>query len=99
MSSISSYSKYLTDAAGILGVTVVGGLIPSYVSFAFSDNLVYGIEGATVQSIFDNVLPNILPLSFVFFIFYLFKKKNANTIVMIIAIIIAGIILSFLGWM
>ena len=99
VSSISSYSKYLTDAAGILGVTVVGGLIPSYVSFAFSDNLVYGIEGATVQSIFDNVLPNILPLAFVFFIFYLFKKKNANTIVMIIAIIIAGIILSFLGWM
>ena len=68
----------------------------------------YGIGHILERMGFINIMYTILrtllifwylPLAFVIFIFYLFKKKNANTIVMIIAIIIAGIILSFLGWM
>ncbi|MCF0110417.1 MAG: PTS system mannose/fructose/sorbose family transporter subunit IID [Erysipelotrichaceae bacterium] len=99
VATIKDETKYITKAAGILGVTVIGGLIPSYISFGFSENLTYGIAGDTVQSIFDNVLPNVLPLAFVFFIYYLFKKKNANVIAIIVGIIAVSIALSFLGWM
>lgn len=99
VATISSSTKYLTKAAGILGVTVVGGLIPSYVSFGFSESLTFGMEATTVQSVFDNILPNILPLGFVFLIYYLFKKKNANTLLVIFGIILFGIVLSFVGWM
>ena len=77
---------------------VVGGLIPSYVSLAFSDELVFGIGATTVQSVFDGVLPNMLPLALVFFIYWLFKKK-VNVIAIILGIIAFGILMSFLGWM
>ena len=39
VSTISEGTKYITKAAGILGVMVVGGLIPSYISLAFSESL------------------------------------------------------------
>lgn len=99
VSKISENAKYLTKAAGILGVTVVGGLIPSYVSVAFSENLVFGIGGTTVQSVFDNILPNILPLAVVFLIYRLFSKKHVNVLYIILGIIVFSIILSALGWM
>ena len=95
---ISENTKYVTEAAGILGTMVVGGLIPSYVSLAFSDELVFGIGATTVQSVFDGVLPNMLPLALVFFIYWLFKKK-VNVIAIILGIIAFGILMSFLGWM
>lgn len=100
VATISESTKYVTKAAGILGVMVVGGLIPSYISFTFSDALKFGMgDGTTVQTVFDNILPNILPLGFVFFIFWFFKKKNANVLAIILGIIAFGIVLSFLGWM
>lgn len=97
--TISENAKYLTKAAGILGVTVVGGLIPSYVKVAFSDSLVFGIGGTTVQSVFNNILPNLLPLAVVFIIYWLFSKKHTNVLYIIGAIIVISIILSALGWM
>ncbi|MDF9824761.1 PTS system galactosamine-specific IID component [Breznakia sp. PF5-3] len=100
VSRISESTKYLTKAAGILGVMVVGGLIPSYINVAFSENLKFGLgEGTTVQSVFDNILPNILPLAFVFLIYWLFKKKNGNVLIIILGIIAFSIAMSFLGWM
>lgn len=96
--NIGTTTKYLTEAAGILGMMVVGGLIPSYVTLAFSDDLVFGVGGTTVQSVFDNIMPNVLPLALVFLIFWLFKKK-ANVLAIILGIIAFGILMSFLGWM
>ena len=56
-------------------------------------------EGTTVQSVFDGILPNMLPLAIVFLIYWLFKKKNAKVLVIILGIILFGILMSFLGWM
>ena len=94
---IGEQSAYLTKAAGILGVTVVGGLIPSYVTFAFADTLVVGT--VSIQGIFDSVMPNILPLGFVLFLYWLFKKKNINTIKLIFIVIVVSCIFSILGIM
>lgn len=100
VSSISENANYVTKGAGILGVMVVGGLIPSYISLSFAESLKFGMgEGTTVQAVFDNIMPNILPLGFVFLIYYLFKKKNVNVIMMIIGIIAFSILMAFLGWM
>ena len=54
---IGDNAAYISKAAGILGVMVVGGLIPSYVSFAFPETLV--ISSVSVQGIFDSIMPNI----------------------------------------
>lgn len=100
LSSIGENTKYLTKAAGILGTTVVGALIPSYVSVSFADTLVFGVDGSsTVQSVFDHILPCLLPLAVVFTIYALFKKKHANVFYIILGIILISILMSFLGWM
>ncbi|MCQ2550488.1 MAG: PTS system mannose/fructose/sorbose family transporter subunit IID [Lachnospiraceae bacterium] len=92
---IGDNAAALTKAAGILGVMVVGGLIPSYVSFAFPESLV--IASVSVQGIFDSILPSILPLGIVFLLYWLFKKKNVNTIKLILLVIACSIVFSFFG--
>lgn len=94
---IGEQSAALTKAAGILGVTVVGGLIPSYVSFAFAEDLVVGT--VSIQGIFDSIMPNILPFGLVLGLYYLFKKKNINTISLILIVIVLSCIFSILGIM
>lgn len=95
---ISQNANAITKAAGILGMMVVGGLIPSYVSFTFAESLV-APGGVAIQSIFDSIMPNILPLGFVFCLYWLFKKKHVNTLMLIVLIILLSIALSFLGVM
>jgi PTS system galactosamine-specific IID component len=107
--SLSKNAKALTKAAGILGVMVIGGLIPSYVGFNFADTFkitsavvaegINDIVEVPIQGIFDSVLPSILPLGFVFLLYRLFKSKNVNTFTLIVLIIIASIALSYLGVM
>jgi PTS system galactosamine-specific IID component len=100
LTKLTQQTKYLTKAAGILGVMVVGGLIPAYVSFQFSEELKFGLgDGTTVQSVLDGILPNMLPLGIVFLIFWLLTKKRINIIWIILTIIGFGILMSWLGWM
>ena len=100
MESMQEVTKYLTRAAAILGATVLGALIPSYVAINFSDACVFGLgEGTTVQSVFDALLPNILPLAVTFGIYWLIKEKHVNAVYIILAIICFGLAMSFIGWM
>jgi len=91
---ISSNASAITKAAGILGMMVVGGLIPCYVSLHFAETLV-APGGVSIQAIFDSIMPNILPLGFVFTLYWLFKIKHVNTLMLIILIILVSIVLSF----
>ncbi|WP_213950539.1 PTS system mannose/fructose/sorbose family transporter subunit IID [Tepidanaerobacter syntrophicus] len=95
---IQENANILTKVAGILGVTVVGGLIPSYVDFSFRPELkIAGTVG--VQDIFNSILPNLLPLGFVFLLYYLIKEKRMKTINLILYIIIFSLIMSLLNLM
>ena len=58
---------------------LVGAMIPSYVTFAFPEKLkLFGTVG--VQSIFDSVIPNLLPALFVGILYYIFKKKKVSIV-------------------
>lgn len=88
----------LTKASGILGVMVVGAMIPSYVALSFPEELtLFGTVG--VQSIFDSIIPNLLPALFVGLLYYIFKKKNVGIVALILGIIVVSILLSLLGLM
>lgn len=86
----------ITKAAGILGVMVIGGLIPTYVSFVFPEALqLFGT--VPVQGIFDTVLTNILPLGFVFGIYNILSKTKVSVVKVIITVIIISVAASFFG--
>ena len=98
VSFIKENASAITKGAGILGVMVVGALIPSYVSFAFPEELmIFGT--VQVQGIFDTILPNILPFGFTFLLYWLLKDKNINVTKLIVGIIVFGVIMSLLGIM
>ena len=90
--------KLGSGAISKLTVMVVGAMIPSYVTFAFPEKLkLFGTVG--VQSIFDSVIPNLLPALFVGILYYIFKKKKVSIVVLILAIIEFAILMSLLGWL
>ncbi|WP_312694676.1 PTS system mannose/fructose/sorbose family transporter subunit IID [Caproiciproducens sp.] len=95
---ITKNAKQITKAAGILGVMVIGGMVPLYVSFSFAKDLKL-FNAVQVQAIFDDIIPNLLPAIFVGLVYFLLKKKNVNILVLILGIIIFSILMSLLGLM
>lgn len=87
-----------TKAATVMGLTVIGGMIASMVSFNFSYVLEMGSVSLNIQSIFDEICPKILPLGLTFLVYYLLKKNIKPTTIMF-GLIAAGVVFKFLGIM
>lgn len=97
---IEDNSKVISHVASILGLTVIGGLIASYVTMKLTVTIGAGGNSAISlqKDLFDKIFPNILPFAFVFFLYWLLKK-NINPIWLIVITFILAIIMSALGWM
>ena len=88
----------LTDAAKILGLTVVGGLIPSIVAFPLDWTVNMSGTELNVQEILDGIMPALIPLLLSFVVYSLLKKKiRAEWI--LIAVIILAVLLTIAGVM
>lgn len=87
-------TEYVTNGSLILGLTVIGGLIASFVNLKIATiiNLGNKVTVNVQQDIFDKIIPNILPLLYTLFMFYLLKKgKKPITLILITLVIgIAG---------
>ena len=78
INSLLSGGKMQTwlGAAGILGATVMGGLISSYVSFKTTLTFNIGNVPFDLQAgLFDAIMPNLLALALVLFVYWLTLKK------------------------
>ena len=98
LDKLQENTKKVSNAASVLGVTILGGLIASYVTLTVKTTINIGHD-ATVSlqtDFFDKILPNLLPFAFTFLIYFLLRKK-VNTTVLIVGIIIASIVFSFFG--
>ncbi|RHW45655.1 PTS mannose transporter subunit IID [Bombilactobacillus bombi] len=87
----------ITKAASILGLTMVGGMI--YTTVTFSTKLSFTVSHKTyaIQTILDQIFKGMLPLiATLLFLFLIRKKVSANKI--IIGIIILSIPLAALGF-
>ncbi|MBC8587426.1 PTS N-acetylgalactosamine transporter subunit IID [Tissierellaceae bacterium BX21] len=97
--SLQERSQAISKSATILGVTVVGGLIASFVSIdviaeiAISANNVVSIQ----SDFFDKIFPNILPFGYTMGMYYLLKNKKVNPTVLILITFGLAILLSLLG--
>ena len=88
----------LLSAASIMGCMVMGGLIVNYVGIKCG--LVINASGTMFnlqESLFDAVLPNILPLGATLGIFSLMSYKKWTSIKVILLIVIVSVIGGFFG--
>lgn len=92
----------ISNAASIVGVTVISALATSFVKFnlnvEYQTTLSTGEEQViALQEIFDQIMPKILPVTITVIVFYLIKKRNWNTYQLLILLFVIGILGSALG--
>lgn len=96
---ITQNSDTIANSATILGITVIGALIASYVKVSLLPVIEVdgGIKVALQADFFDRIFPNFIPMCVTLLIFWLLKKKQANPIVLIVGIILLSILGSWVG--
>lgn len=99
ITKIRENSATVAHAASVLGCTVIGGLIATYVQITVKTKI-WVAAGHTISiqtQFFDNIFPKILPLAYTFLLYWLLKKKNISPVVLIILTFVFAIFLSWLG--
>lgn len=99
VSKLREAMRSVTRAASIVGLTVVGGLIATFVSFHIDYTWVQGEAELNVQTdILDQIMPALLPLLYTLLIYWLLKKGR-SPLTLIAVTVVVGLIGSFLGIM
>lgn len=89
--------KTWISAAGILGCTVMGALIPNYVNVKSALEFNIGEVPFNIQSnLFDAIMPSLLPFALTMFIYYL-TTKNVKAWKIILGVVAVGFALGALG--
>ena len=85
----------IMSVANIVGITVVGGMVATMLNI--TTPLSWNLSGADIvlQDIFDQILPNLIPLAITFMTFKLIKKHSVTTITILMLVI--GVALHFIG--
>ncbi len=99
LDSLRESSKKLSRAATILGTTVIGALAASYVhitllpTIKINDQVTISIQTAFI----DKIFPNLLPLVYVFSMFYFIRVKKVSPTILILFTIVFTIVCSYFG--
>ncbi len=96
---LREYAGIISKAASVLGITVIGGLIASYVHITLLPEIAVNAEKTvSIQTDFlDKIFPNLLPFAYTLLMFYLLKKKQMSPVLLIGITFGLAIALSFLG--
>lgn len=86
----------LSYGATILGLTVIGAMIGTMVVLKTNLSMNFSGTKTTLQSIFDQIFPGLLPLGATFLCVWLFNK-NVKTIYIILGIFVLSILGCMLG--
>lgn len=86
----------LTLGASIIGLMVVGAMTATMITINIPLKIGSGENAVTVQSIFDDIVPNILCLGAFGIVFYLLKKE-VKPLTILIGLAFFGIFGSWIG--
>ncbi|MGM0125545.1 PTS system mannose/fructose/sorbose-specific IID component [Enterococcus sp. AZ194] len=86
----------LTYGAAIIGLMVVGGMSATMIEVNIPLQIGSGDNAVTVQSIFDDIVPNILSLGAFGGVFYLLKKE-VKPLMILLGLAVVGILGSLVG--
>lgn len=92
ISEIGNRLKKVTSAANILGITVVGALIPSVVKAKFGYQFTQGEVTLSLQDIADQIMPGLAPALIVLLTYGLLGRKKMNSTKVIFILILFGIV-------
>lgn len=91
----------LSDVASNIGLTVIAGLSVSFVKVNFALQYSTTVKGKTqvvaVQTILDKIMPFMLPVLLVYFVYWLITKKKWTVYKIILLLLVLGIVLSAVG--
>ena len=87
-----------TEAASIMGLTVIGALIPSVVKIHLALNFKVGKVNLNIQEgILDKIMPALLPAILTYFVYKALMSKKVTVIQIIFLVIIFSLAMSFFG--
>ncbi|WP_033572194.1 PTS system mannose/fructose/sorbose family transporter subunit IID [Lacticaseibacillus rhamnosus] len=94
VSNVGNLLNNLTDAATLLGVFVIGGLIPTVVNVVVPFKLTIGKKSLAIQAdMLDQILPALVPIVLVALAYWLLGRKKMNSTRVIWFFLIGSIIL------
>ena len=96
---VSGKLSALTSAATLLGITVIGAMIPSVINANINYVFISGDVNLNIQNTLDSIMPKMIPALLVALIYYLLGKKYLNSTKIIFLVVILGIVLRVLGIM
>lgn len=92
ISSLGNRLKKITSAANILGMTVIGALIPSVITAVFAYKFHNGGVKVSIQSLADQVMPGLAPALVVLLTYWLLGRKKMNSTRVTLFLIAFGIL-------
>lgn len=91
ISSIGNVLKNITDSASILGLMVIGALIPTVVRGHVPYVYASGEVKLVAQEVLDKMMPALVPLAIVGFTYWLLGRKGMNSTKVILVLILLSI--------
>ncbi|WP_407932683.1 PTS system mannose/fructose/sorbose family transporter subunit IID [Dellaglioa carnosa] len=88
--------KTLTESTAILGLTVIGALIPSVVKANVAFKFKQGNFSMTGQEVLNQIMPGLIPAAVVFGVYFALKK-NVKPVTLILIVMVLSIILYVLN--
>ncbi|MDR2182274.1 MAG: PTS system mannose/fructose/sorbose family transporter subunit IID [Treponema sp.] len=105
---ISGQSDFnlLRDAAQVLGLTVIGGFVPSMLAgLSFKIKYVQVLDGKEIpggfdlQALLDGIVPYLLPIALVAFCYWMLKNRRLTPVKVIGIVAVITFVLGFIGWL
>ena len=88
--------KTITKAVSVLGLMMIGAMSAQYVTFTTTFQTKAAGQVFKLQSVLDQILPSLLPLTLVLCCFWYLRKKN-RPVRVLVAIVVLALVLTFLG--
>ena len=98
ITNMQSTLTALVEAASVLGIFMVGGLIATMINFEVSWVQNIGKKAIDFQDMMNLIFPRLIPAVFTGFIFWLLGKKGMNSTKAIFIIIIMAVSFSAIGY-
>jgi mannose PTS system EIID component len=89
MTNMSDKLSALTDAVSVLGIAVIGAIVPSTVNFKLALKFSQSGVSLTGQQILDQLMPGLMPVLLTWLLYWMLKKGHKMTTLILMVIIIA----------